>query len=59
MGINIIGTFVHDARLQYLEFFSKWYAEGGKPFEPLRILTKYVDVANVDVAKSKQEENAL
>ncbi len=48
MGINIIGTFVHAARLQYLEFFSKFYIEGGKPFKPLEISTKYVDVLKGD-----------
>ncbi|MCI2106732.1 MAG: V-type ATP synthase subunit I [Intestinimonas sp.] len=44
MGINIIGTYVHAARLQYLEFFSKFYKEGGRPFAPLKIDTQYVDV---------------
>lgn len=44
MGINIIGTYVHAARLQYLEYFSKFYISGGKPFQPLGINTKYVDV---------------
>ena len=44
MGINIIGTYVHAARLQYLEFFSKFYKEGGLPFAPLKYQTKYVDV---------------
>jgi len=44
MGINIIGTYVHAARLQYLEYFSKFYTEGGIPFNPLRYKTKYVDV---------------
>ena len=44
MGINIIGTYVHAARLQYLEFFSKFYKEGGLPFKPLFCDTKYVNV---------------
>jgi V/A-type H+-transporting ATPase subunit I len=44
IGINLIGTYVHAARLQYLEFFSKFYIEGGIPFKPLRYNTKYVDV---------------
>ncbi|MDY3013947.1 MAG: V-type ATP synthase subunit I [Evtepia sp.] len=44
MGINIIGTYVHAARLQYLEFFSKFYKEGGVPFRPLKYNTKFVDV---------------
>ncbi len=47
MGINIIGTYVHAARLQYLEFFSKFYEVGGVAFNPLRVTTKYVDVAGV------------
>lgn len=44
MGINIIGTYVHSARLQYLEFFGKFYKEGGKPFAPLKIKTNYVSL---------------
>ena len=46
IGINVIGTYVHAARLQYLEFFSKFYVDGGLPFEPLCYNTKYVDVIN-------------
>lgn len=44
MGINIIGTFVHAARLQYLEFFGKFYKEGGKPYRPFAYKTKYTDI---------------
>lgn len=44
IGVNLIGTYVHGARLQYLEFFGKFYVEGGIPFKPLRYNTKYVDV---------------
>lgn len=45
IGINIIGTFVHAARLQYLEFFSKFYQDGGVPFTPLHYYnTKYVNI---------------
>lgn len=44
MGINIIGTYVHAARLQYLEYFGKFYEGGGKPFKPLAIETKFVDI---------------
>jgi len=44
IGVNLIGTYVHAARLQYLEFFGKFYLEGGIPFKPLRYNTKYVDV---------------
>ena len=44
LGINVIGTYVHAARLQYLEFFGKFYKGGGSPFQPLRYDTKYVDI---------------
>ena len=43
-GLNILGCFVHDLRLQCLEFFGKFYKDGGKPFRPLAIRTKYVDI---------------
>lgn len=42
--INVLGSFVHTSRLQYIEFFSKFYEAGGKAFVPLAIRTKYVDV---------------
>ena len=40
-GLNLLGCFVHDLRLQCLEFFGKFYQDGGKPFQPLSIRTKY------------------
>jgi V/A-type H+-transporting ATPase subunit I len=44
IGVNIIGTYVHAARLQYLEYFGKFYKDGGIPFRPLKYDTKYVDI---------------
>lgn len=32
--INVLGTFVHTSRLQYIEFFNKFYEDGGRPFKP-------------------------
>ncbi|MPM53988.1 hypothetical protein SDC9_100760 [bioreactor metagenome] len=49
MGLNIIGTYVHTSRLQYLEYFSKFYKEGGRPFRPLELNTKYVDIVKEEV----------
>lgn len=46
IGVNLVGTYVHAARLQYLEFFGKFYKEGGIPFHPLQYDTKYVDIVN-------------
>lgn len=42
MAINLLGTFVHTSRLQYIEFFGKFYEDGGRPFEPLTAESKYV-----------------
>lgn len=44
MAISTLGCFVHSARLQYVEFFGKFYEAGGKAFKPLRYETKYVNV---------------
>ena len=44
MGINIIGTFVHAARLQYLEFYNRFYIDGGRKFNPLRFNTNYAQI---------------
>lgn len=41
-ALNLLGCFVHDLRLQCLEFFGKFYEDGGKPFRPLRFSGKYV-----------------
>ncbi len=43
-GLNLLGCYVHDLRLQCLEYFGKFYKDGGKPFHPLAVNTKYVDV---------------
>ncbi|HHV60202.1 MAG TPA: V-type ATP synthase subunit I [Clostridiaceae bacterium] len=37
-----LGAFVHAARLQYVEFFGRFYEDGGKAFDPLKINTKYI-----------------
>ena len=39
--INLIGTYVHTSRLQYVEFFSKFYEGGGRVFTPFRFHSKY------------------
>ena len=41
-ALNLLGCYVHDLRLQCLEFFGKFYSDGGKPFRPLRFDGKYV-----------------
>ena len=43
-ALNLLSCYVHDLRLQCLEYFGKFYKDGGKPFKPLAINTKYVDI---------------
>ena len=43
-ALNLLSCYVHDLRLQCLEYFGKFYKDGGKPFEPLAINTNYVDI---------------
>ncbi len=44
-ALNLLGCFVHDMRLQCLEYFGRFYEDGGKSFQPLNINTKFVDVS--------------
>lgn len=42
--INVLGAFVHSSRLQYIEFFGKFYEAGGRAFLPLALRTKFTDI---------------
>ena len=42
--ISGMGAFIHSTRLQYVEFFTKFYEGGGTPFKPFKIFTKYIKV---------------
>lgn len=44
LAINLLGAYVHTNRLQYVEFFGKFYEGGGREFEPFTSNTKYVDI---------------
>lgn len=41
LAVNTLGAFVHSGRLQYLEFFSKFFAGGGKEFRPFKTERNY------------------
>ena len=43
-ALNLLGCYVHDLRLQCLEFFNRFYKDGGKPFRPLDVQTRYYNV---------------
>jgi V/A-type H+-transporting ATPase subunit I len=41
MAVNTLGAFVHSGRLQYLEFFSKFFMGGGREFKPFKSGRRY------------------
>lgn len=44
IAINALGAFVHSCRLQYVEFFGKFYTGGGRAFAPFERKTKYIKI---------------
>ena len=44
IGINTLGAYVHDCRLQYIEFYGKFYQGGGHLFKPLGSQIKYNNI---------------
>ena len=41
--LGLLSAYVHDSRLQYIEFFGKFYEGGGVDFKPLSIETKHIN----------------
>ncbi|WP_430601805.1 V/A-type H+/Na+-transporting ATPase subunit I [Enterococcus sp. DIV0724b] len=50
--LSLLSAYVHGARLQYVEFFGKFYTGGGRPFNPLKTEEKYINIER----KSKVKE---
>lgn len=46
LGINALGAYVHTNRLQYVEFFGKFYDAGGRAFKPFKSINKYTNVTS-------------
>lgn len=44
-ALNLLGCYVHDMRLQCLEFFKYFYRDGGRPFQPVEARPKYYRIA--------------
>ena len=42
--LGLLGAYVHTARLQYVEYFGKFYEGGGKQFEPFTVSEKYMNL---------------
>lgn len=52
--LSLLSAYVHGARLQYVEFFGKFFTGGGRVFKPFTTQEKYINVEN----KTKKEEIA-
>ena len=44
LGLSLLGAYVHTARLQYVEYFGKFYEGGGKPFKAFKSSEKYIKI---------------
>lgn len=44
LGLSLLGAYVHTARLQYVEYFGKFYEGGGRPFTPFTVSEKYMNL---------------
>jgi V/A-type H+-transporting ATPase subunit I len=44
IAVNVLGAFVHSLRLQYVEFFPRFYSGGGERFTPFREANQFVSV---------------
>lgn len=44
IGMNALGAYVHSNRLQFVEFFGKFYEGGGRKFSPFSAKTKFYNV---------------
>ena len=44
IAINALGAYVHTNRLQYVEFFGKFYDGGGLSFKPFKTANRYTEI---------------
>lgn len=44
MAINVLGAYVHTNRLQFVEFFGKFYEGGGRPYTPFATHTRHFQI---------------
>ncbi|HEX3021915.1 MAG TPA: V-type ATP synthase subunit I [Lachnospiraceae bacterium] len=43
-GLSLLGAYVHSCRLQYVEFFGKFYNGGGKAYKPFKIENDFISI---------------
>jgi V/A-type H+-transporting ATPase subunit I len=46
IAMGVLGAYIHDSRLQYIEFFGRFYSGEGTPFVPLGANSKYICINN-------------
>ncbi|WP_122644905.1 V-type ATP synthase subunit I [Enterococcus mediterraneensis] len=51
--LSLLGAYVHAARLQYVEFFGKFYTGGGRPFRTFKPEEKYMNFEEENGGKDK------
>ena len=46
IALNALGAFVHTSRLQYIEFFGKFYEDGGREFVPAAEIGEFTEIGD-------------
>jgi len=46
LAMGLLSAYVHASRLQYIEFFGKFFSGGGIPFRPLDLQLHHIDTVN-------------
>lgn len=52
-ALSALGAYIHTTRLQFVEFFGKFFEGGGTLYDPLRIKTEHVDVEALKFSTKK------
>jgi len=55
LAMAVLSGFIHTARLQFVEFFGKFYDGTGVPFAPLRYQPRFVRLGDISQLKLKPE----
>ena len=54
--LSYLSAYVHGIRLQYLEFFGKFFTGGGRAFKPLKASNKYVTIVSDENKQQEEQE---